>query len=87
MTATLERTIGEIEQDGVRISTGIGVATFPEDGDTVDVLLDRADHALRTHKYGDDERSQRRRATDHADPLSEIAADAQQITAATRRKS
>lgn len=81
VTATLERTIGEIEQDGVRISTGIGVATFPEDGDTVDVLLDRADHALRTHKYGDGERAQRRRSTDQPDPLSEIAADAHEITA------
>lgn len=78
VTATLERTIGEIEQQGVRISTGIGVATFPEDGDSVDVLLDRADHALRTHKYGEADGAPRRRATDHADPLSEIAAEARQ---------
>lgn len=80
-TATLERTIGEIEHEGVRISTGIGVATFPEDGDSVDTLLDRADHALRAHKYGDSDRNLRRRASDHDDPLLGIAIDARAAAA------
>ncbi|MBO9532386.1 MAG: GGDEF domain-containing protein [Solirubrobacteraceae bacterium] len=53
--AAVRRTLGTIEVDGVTVSTGIGIATFPDDGDDVDVLLDRADHRLRTDKYGERE--------------------------------
>jgi len=53
VTAAINRTLGSIDDHGVRVTTGLGMATFPEDGDDVDSLLDRADHRLRTHKYGD----------------------------------
>lgn len=50
--AAISRSLGTIVEQGVRVSTGVGHASFPEDGDAVDALLDRADHRLRTHKYG-----------------------------------
>ncbi len=52
VTTAMGRALGTIVEQGVPVSTGIGQATFPDDGDEVDALLDRADHRLRTHKYG-----------------------------------
>ncbi len=52
VTTAMSRSLGTIVEQGVPVSTGIGQASFPADGDEVDALLDRADHRLRTHKYG-----------------------------------
>jgi len=53
VTTAISRSLGAITEQGVQVTTGIGVATFPADGTTVDALLDHADHRLRTHKYGE----------------------------------
>ncbi|MFT4034115.1 MAG: GGDEF domain-containing protein [Patulibacter sp.] len=53
VTAAITRTLGTIAIQGCTVTTGIGLATFPEDGTTVEALLDRADHRLRRDKYGD----------------------------------
>ena len=73
VTAAIARSLGTIDEQGVRVTTGLGSATFPADGDTVDGLLDRADHRLRTHKYGDvlvaaESEPRARRLTDATEP-------------------
>lgn len=57
--AAISRSLGTITEQGVPVTTGVGAATFPADGTSVDALLDQADHRLRAHKYGgpDTERS------------------------------
>jgi diguanylate cyclase (GGDEF)-like protein len=67
----ISRSLGTIVEEGVPVSTGVGHASFPEDGDAVDTLLDRADHRLRTHKYGAMPPS----AAVHGQPLDTLAAE------------
>ncbi|MEH3052831.1 MAG: GGDEF domain-containing protein [Patulibacter minatonensis] len=53
--AAISRSLGTLDAGGLKVASGLGTATFPDDADTVDGLLDRADLRLREHKYGTDD--------------------------------
>ncbi|MEN0013267.1 MAG: diguanylate cyclase [Solirubrobacteraceae bacterium] len=50
IVATLRVALGGASEHGVAISSGFGVATFPEDGDSPDALLAAADRRLTVDK-------------------------------------
>lgn len=62
----IRKRLSEVQSFGMAVSTGIGMATFPQDGDHPTALLDAADARLRADKASAPARGSVEHLADHA---------------------